>query len=166
MAFFPCTLFQEANDLLFRGIHNSIRNKSQAELLEFCIERHGTLHAFYVLICKLFLIVLRKGLRMVVENPYTQPHYLTRYFPILPTIIDKNRWENGDYYKKPTQYWFVGFKPQNNLVFEPLDHVDIQNIKRQRKTGEISAQTLRSMIHPQYAQRFIRQYILQKEDDT
>lgn len=163
LAFFPCTMFQEVNDMIFRGIHNTIRKKTTIEILETCIQRHETLHEFYVLVCKLFVIILKKNLKMVVENPYTQPHYLTRYFPIEPTVIDGNRWENGDYFKKPTQYWFVGFKPQDNIVFEPIDHVDIQNIERQRKKGDISSQTLRSMIHPQYASRFIRQYIIPKE---
>ena len=42
---------------------------------------------------------------MVLENPYTQQHYLVRYFPIKPKIIDKDRTKDGDYYKKPTQYF-------------------------------------------------------------
>lgn len=100
---------------------------------------------------------------MIVENPATKPHYLDYYFPIRPTMTDKNRYENGDYYKKPTNFWFVNFMPLNNLVFEPLEYVDIKNINRRKNEGGVSRQILRSMIHPQYASRFIRQYILPEE---
>ena len=163
MAFFPCTMFQENNALLFAGTAFQQKNQTDIQLLDYVIKRHETLHEFYVLICKLFAVVLRKGLRMVVENPFTQPHYLSTYFPIPPTIVDKDRTQNGDYYKKPTQYWFVGFKPFDNWVFEPLDHVDVKNVNRMVKTDGVDRQVLRSMIHPQYASRFIRQYILSEE---
>ena len=101
------------------------------------------------------------GWKLIVENPYTQPHYLTTYFPVKPKLIDKNRRENGDYYKKPTQYWFVNCEPENNLVFEALDYVPMGVVEKSEKlkTGW-SRKVARSLIHPQYADRFIRQYIL------
>ena len=72
----------------------------------------------------------------------------------------------GDYYKKPTQYWFIGLNPKNNLVFEPLEQVESmppkQYITNKNPLG-IDKKTARSMILPQYADRFIRQYILDKE---
>ena len=97
---------------------------------------------------------------MIVENPYTQPHYLTTFFPIRPKLIDKDRTKNGDYYKKPTQYWFVNCEPESNILFEQLQHVDVQRISYQNSSGGISRQVKRSLIHPQYANRFIRQYVL------
>ena len=95
------------------------------------------------------------------ENPYTQPHYLTQFFPIKPKVIDKDRTANGDYYKKPTQYWFINCDPENNVIFEPLEYVKTQNIERERKQEDgTSRQTKRSMIHRQYARRFIQQYVM------
>ena len=92
---------------------------------------------------------------MIVENPYHQ-HYLTTYFPIKPKLIDKDRTKNGDYYRKPTQYWFVNCEPENNVVFEPMDYVK-RRIITHREKGQT---TQRSMIHNQYARRFIMQYVL------
>lgn len=100
---------------------------------------------------------------MVFENPYSEQHYLTKYWCLKPAIIDRDRTENGDYYKKPTQYWFIGFKPQQNIVFEPLDYVEPLKINNLWGTKHEDV-VMRSKIHPQYANRFIRQYILEEED--
>ena len=73
---------------------------------------------------------------MIVENPYTQQHYLVRYFPIKAKIIDKDRTQNGDYYKKPTQYFFINCEPEMNIIFEPLEWVEKKVLKTQKKTTE------------------------------
>ena len=78
-----------------------------------------------------------------------------------PSLIDKNRRLDGDYYEKPTQYWFINCDVQNNLDFTPIEFVEKKVISRVKK-GEFSVQTQRSMIHPQYARRFIKQYILEE----
>ena len=91
---------------------------------------------------------------MVFENPAGEQHYLTRYWCLKPAIIDRDRRENGDKFKKPTQYWFIGFKPYQNLVFEALDYVETKRIDCGCNQRE------RSEIHPQYANRFIRQYLI------
>ena len=65
--------------------------------------------------------------------------------------------ENGDYYKKPTQYWFIGFEPKYNYIFEPIEFVEtkiINSVKGKHRQRE------RSMIHLQYARRFIKQYLI------
>ena len=99
---------------------------------------------------------------MIVENPYGQ-NYLDYYFPIKPKIIDKDRTKNGDCYKKPTQYWFLNFEPQNNFCMIPLEYVKTKQIER--ITGK-DRQRKRSEIHPQYARRFIAQYILEVEGNV
>ena len=99
----------------------------------------------------------------MIENPYTQPHYLTTYWCLKPTLIDKDRTQDGDFYKKPTQYWFLNCKPKENLVFEPIEYIERKTIEKARGTENTSRQTERSMIHPQYADRFIRKYILDEE---
>ena len=69
----------------------------------------------------------------------------------------------GDYFKKPTQYWFIGFEPKNNLIFESLEYVPYQTINNPKFDG-VGRETARSMIHPQYANRFIREFILDEKE--
>ena len=131
---------------------------------ENAIKRHDALNEFYGLLNKLVINCIRRKIRLVIENPYNQPHYLTSYWCLKPDLVDKDRTKNGDYYKKPTQYWFVNFKPKNNLVFETIDYVKTKIIAKSRVNDDgLSVKTQRSMIHPQYADRFIRQYILDEE---
>ena len=160
LAFFPCTHFQENNAILLRGEANQFKHKNLEDKLIYSMNRHKELSQMYELISMLFLTVIRRGLRMIVENPYTQPHYLTAYWCAKPTIIDKDRRENGDYYKKPTQYWFINLEPKNNFLFEPIEWVEPQRIEYQTNQNGINRQVLRSMIHPQYANRFIRERII------
>ena len=91
---------------------------------------HDELHELYELLCMMCVIVIRKGLKMIIENPYTPPHYLTTYWCMKPSLIDKNRRDDGDYYKKPTQYWFINYKVQQNLIFEPIEVVEQKNNKK------------------------------------
>ncbi len=164
LAFFPCTRFEAKIPLLFRGQAPQQKNWNTQKKLEYDITLQEELNNLYILLCKMVIVVMRKGLKMVIENPYTQPHYLTTYWCLKPTIIDKDRTQNGDYYKKPTQYWFINFRPKCNLVFEPMEYVEPRTIGKAKGTENTSRQTERSMIHPQYASRFIRQYLINKSE--
>lgn len=159
LAFFPCTRFEQQILLWFRGESNQQKNQTDIEKLEKDLELHQELHINYMLITKLAIIVLEKGLRMVFENPMSSQHYLTKYWSLKPSICDSNRRDNGDYFKKPTQYWFIGFEPKNNLVFEPLDYVEQIRVNDLWGTNKDDV-AMRSKIHPQYANRFIRQYLI------
>ena len=164
LAFFPCTRFEARVPLLFRGQATQQKHWSDEKKLEYSITLQNELTELYVLLCKLVIIAIRKELNLVIENPYTQPHYLTTYWCLQPTLIDKDRTKNGDYYKKPTQYWFINCKPKNNLVFEPLEYVEQRIIATVKGTDYTSRKTERSMIHPQYANRFIRQYLIDEKE--
>lgn len=153
LAFFPCTRFEAQILLSFWGQQNQDKNMTDIEKLERDIRLHNELHENYLLITKLAIIILKKGLKMVFENPAGEQHYLTRYWCLKATIIDKDRRKNGDAFKKPTQYWFINCKPKNNLVFEVMDYV------KPKTWSGLSARE-RSEIHPQYANRFIRQYLI------
>lgn len=164
LAFFPCTRFEAKIPLGFRGEMHQMKQWDNIKRLEYAINLHNELHNLYVLICKLFIIAYRKGFPMIVENPYTQPHYLTTYFPVKPSVIDNNRMENGDYYKKPTQFWFLNLTPMANIVFEPLELTPIVTVDNAHKFKVAGGRKVaRSMIHPQYARRFIKGYILDRE---
>lgn len=164
LAFFPCTRFEAQILLSFRAEQYQDGKMTDIEKLERDLRLHKELTTNYELITKLAIIVLRKGLKMVFENPYTTQHYLTRYWAIKPKVIDKDRRERGDYFAKPTQYWFFNFEPKNNFIFEIVNDNSLDSLwgkkSEFRKTGADSMTTARSMIHPDYANRFIREHLI------
>lgn len=163
MAFFPCTRFEAKVPLSFRGELPQQKNWNDLKKLQYSMQLHGELHNLYEKLCELTVVAERKGLRMVIENPVKQPNYLTTYWCIKPSVIDRDRTNDGDYYKKPTQYFFIGFEPSFNIVMEPLDVVKTRTIAGCRAAETTSRQVERSMMHPQYARRFIKKYILPNE---
>ena len=162
IAFFPCVRFEEQILLYFRGEASTQKKWTIEQKLEYDLKIHNELHNLYSLVTKLVLICVKKNIKLIIENPYGSQHYLSRYWCIKPSIVDKNRHENGDYYEKPTQYFFINCEPKNNFIFEPLTLVKKQKIGNTKKVGNINYQKMRSMIHPQYANRFIREFILDK----
>lgn len=160
IAFFPCTMFQENNALWFSGKAYQMKNYTLSQKMDICIKRHDDLNVFYKKLCALVKLYVDRGLKLIIENPATSPNYLKTYW-IEPSLTDSDRRENGDYYKKPTNFWFIGVEPKNNFLFEPIEFVEQRRIIYTTKgnTG-LNRTVARSMIHPQYANRFIRQYIL------
>ena len=144
----------------FRGQNCGMDTWSTKEKLIYSMNLHDELNQFYKYISELVLIAEDKDLQLVIENPYSAQHYLRQYWCIQPTIIDKDRTNDGDWFKKPTQYFFINIKPQFNIIFEPLEYVE-----RKRLKWDIRDSKKRSMIHPQYASRFIRKYLIDYEQD-
>lgn len=162
LAFFPCTYFECQSQMFFYGSNYSLRNYSVEEKCQVAMERHKKLNKYYITLNQLVITCMRKKIRLVIENPYNQPHYLTTYWCVKPTLIDKDRTKRGDYYKKPTQYWFFNFEPEQNLIFEPLEYVEVKKVAGSTVEG-VGKTTGRSMIHPQYANRFIREFLIPED---
>ena len=158
-AFFPCTKFSARVPLNARGEGTQMKNWSLKEKLWYSIETVQEIAENYEVLCLLVEVCLRKGIRLVVENPYTQPHFLTSYLPIKPTLIDMDRTERGDDFKKPTQYFFINCEPEHNLIFENISKSTTKRIDKVTGDGERSRQEMRSMISPVYANRFIREFL-------
>ena len=83
---------------------------------------HEELHRNYLLISQLAVLCIRKNLRLIIENPITQPHYLTLYWCLQPKVIDKDRTLNGDYMKKPT-HSLLGIPFSNVCGMFPVDGI-------------------------------------------
>ena len=169
MAFFPCTRFEAKVPLLFRGEAPQQKNWDMGKKLKYSMKLHKELSELYELISMLAYVCYERGLQAIIENPYTAPHYLTTYWCVKPAIIDKDRTERGDYYKKPTQYFFINREPRKNFIWEPQIVRDVFTIDRPEEAkkvfGDINRQTIRSMIAPEYANRFIREFILDVEEE-
>ena len=172
LAFFPCVRFENQIMLWFRGQSHSQRDWSIEKKMQFDMDLLDEVSQMYKLVNKLFILCMRKGLRLVMENPYSEEHFLRRYWCYSPAVIDRDRRDSGDYFKKPTQYWFLNCEPQNNLIFEPIsynaieckDAIRTMTKEHYVKTGSDNKKTARSMIHPQYANRFIRQYLIDEKE--
>ena len=168
IAFFPCVRFENQIMLSFRGQQCGSKDWDDIRKMEYDMKLIDELRDMYILINKLFIVCIRKKLKLIVENPYSEEHFLRRYWCLPPTIIDRDRRERGDYFKKPTQYWFINRKPSNNLIFEATTNntVSIGDPIRKMKSDEFeiigakNRKIARSMIHPDYANRFIREFII------
>ena len=155
VAFFPCTRFEAQVLLSFRGQNSGMRGFSQKQKLEYELKLHLELSLFYEMVTKLAIVCLDKGLKLVIENPYSSQHYLVKYWSLPSEFVDNDRTLRGDKFKKPTQYWFINCKPSYNVIFEP------QIIHKEYKTIEYCSNKVeRSMITPEYANRFIREFLL------
>ena len=163
MAFFPCVRFEAQITLAMRGEANQMQGWSLNQKLEYAMKLNNELNELYQLVSMLVIIALRKKFKLIIENPYSEQHYLKRYWCVKPKLIDNDRTIRGDYYKKPTQYWFINFDPHHNFEwFEQTDR-ETYNIENAHtfasKLGK-SRTVVRSMIAPDYAERFIREFIL------
>lgn len=139
----------------FQGTNYGCKDWTIDKKLKYDLKLHQELSRNYEVITKLAMIVFERNLKMIFENPWSTQHYLHRYWCLKPAVIDYDRRERGDYFEKPTQYFFLGRKPSNNLIIEP------QVIKPKYRVNDFRSNiAMRSMISPEYANRFIREFIL------
>ena len=160
IAFFPCIRFEQQILLCFRGEARGVRDWPLEEKMELDLKLHKELSYFYEKITQLVIVCLKRKIKLIIENPYRSDHYLVRYWALNYTLLDNDRTLRGDYYKKPTQYFFINCVPKSNFIFEPLQYVKAKKISHARNENGLDKQIARSMIHPQYANRFIREFIL------
>ena len=163
MAFFPCIEFCDAKTMIFRGVSIFQKNWSLEKKMTKNIEFARTREYFYETLLKMVAVVARKGLRMIIENPWndSQATYLQNNF-IEPTVIDMNRARRGDYYVKPTAYWFIGCTNTIGYSYQvnPNPKIVYKQHGETQVTGRCDEQ--RSLISPDYARNFICDFILGK----
>lgn len=162
MAFFPCIYFETIQQLYYALAKNDLRNYPKTRQIEIAMDRLDKRTQFHKLLYKLQWLAIDKELRLIIENPATEPNYLMtgQNFPT-PTMVDKNRMIRGDVFKKPTAYWFVNCTPTYGLSMQKdKEQKVITNCKCSPKAGICSEE--RSMIHPDYARNFICDFILGK----
>lgn len=163
VAFFPCIYFTGfTNPRYFTLENNNYRNLTLQEKLEKILERAKNRENFYELIIKMVGVCLKKGIRIIIENPYSTLHYLNNNFFKQPTIIDEDRTLRGDYFKKPTAYWYFNCEPTYGESYQKdKEQKTIMDSRGSGKSGLCSEE--RSMISSDYARNFICDFILGKE---
>ena len=158
LAFFPCIRFSASSLYLISTNMRQFEDYTDIERLEMSKGYEREQYELYQLIWDLFIVVYKRGLRMIVENPATQPHYLSMYFPIKSAVIDRDRRLLGDNFKKPTQYWFVNIEPHNN-------HVEQRFVFGGVPICKMGKGIVRSVITTDYAKNFIRKFILSEKEE-
>lgn len=159
MAFFPCIYFNEHNEMYFCGTTYNFRALSPAAKIRAIIERSDKRQEYYKKVLQLIAICEERRLKLVIENPYNAHHYWRFNFPNYPKVIDMNRTLRGDYFKKPTQFIFVGFEPGNGQSLAKIRKMEyVEDKPSSPVSGMCSA--ARSMISPEYAHNFICDFIL------
>ena len=196
MAFFPCIKFcsvmeQAQHEEFYDASHKKNKNFGTEE---YYIQKWDVLRRFsqerfyfYDLALKMTAVVQTKGLRMIVENPWHPVNFTNHFWFVRPSFIDKNRTLRGDYYRKPTAYWFINCTPTFGETYQGLPKNRIKTItsgsvalktreKMKKYLGkkELNAKFIghsqktglcdeeRSMINPDYARNFICDKIIGK----
>ena len=166
MAFFPCIYFTGSTNPCYYTLENiNYRSLTTEQKFEKMLERSRDRQRFYELIIKLCAVCILRNIKLVIENPYDNSmHFLKNNFLKEPSIIDKNRMLRGDYFVKPTGYWFFNCEPTYGESYQnDKERKIVWEAKRGTKAGICSEE--RSMISPDYARNFICDFIIGKQQD-
>ena len=161
IAFFPCTFFcGSGNPPLFRIDHKNYRRLTMRQTIEAILDRAHARERYYAHLVTLAGIYLSRGLRLIVENPHNAQGYLVNNFLQSPAVIDPNRRERGDYYHKPTAYWFFNCAPTRGKSTAPRPAPSRCVQRYGSSAADVRA---RSEISPDYARAFICDFVIGKD---
>lgn len=162
MAFFPCIYFCAASQMAFFWTYVNYRAKSMREKTDLILQRSRDREYFFALAVKMLAVAEMRGLRLVMENPWSEQTFLKANFVAAPTLVDMDRTKRGDYYTKPTAYWYINCEPTFGRSYQcPKEHKTIMKSKCASRAGLCSEE--RSLISPDYARNFICDFIIGKE---
>ena len=165
MAFFPCIYFESLSMMAFSWTSRNYRKKTKEEALELIMKRAKDRYDMYIRLLELVGVATKKGVPLIIENPWSMQHYLKQgNFVQPPSIVDMDRTKRGDYFRKPTAYWFFNCEPTNGCSFQPTPKDQIKDILHSKKAPHAGlCSEERSMISTDYARNFICDFILGKE---
>lgn len=164
IAFYPCIYFCAFSQVAFNLGNTNYRKLSKQSAIKEILKRSDKRKEYYDRLIKFCYVCIDKGLRMIFENPYNEQTYLKANFIKAPDIVDMNRMLRGDYFKKPTAFWFFNCEPTKGYSFQnDKEQKTHQKSKGSGKAGLCSEE--RSMISPDYARNFICDFILGKTQD-
>lgn len=164
MAFFPCIYFCATSQMAFYWGCTNYRKLGTKAKTDAILERAKNREKFFFLAVKMLTVAKIRGIRLIMENPWSEQTYLKANFVIAPTLVDMNRMKRGDFYIKPTAYWYINCEPTQGFT----EQKDKEKKAIFRSRGSSSAGICseeRSMISPDYARNFICDFILGKKQD-
>jgi hypothetical protein len=164
LAFFPCIYFCAISQANMSLQACNYKKLSMKQKLEKILERSANREYFFSLAIKMIGICLLKGLRIIMENPWAEQTFLKANFIQAPSVIDENRMRRGDFFVKPTAYWFFNCCPTNGFTMQYDKEQKVVFKAKQGKAAGLCSEE-RSMISPDYARNFICDFILGKKQE-
>ncbi len=163
VAFYPCIYFCESSQCAFRIWHFNYRCLSDEEKIKKILKREQKRTEFYSRLIKFTSVCLTRGIPLIIENPWSGIGYLKNNYLKDPDVIDMDRTRRGDFYKKPTAFWFWNCTPTTGFSFQKSQIVySIRKAKSAGQAGLCSED--RSMISQDYARNFICDFVLGEEN--
>ena len=164
VAFFPCIYFSALSQMCFFWGCINYRKKTTRQKTEKILQRTKNREKFYSLAVKMLTVAEERGLRLIMENPWGEQTYLKANFVKAPDLVDMNRTRRGDYFVKPTAFWYINCTPTFGYSFQKSDiYLTHDTTKGSKQAGLCSEE--RSMISPDYARNFICDFIIGKEQE-
>ena len=164
MAFFPCIEFSCVAQFWYSLSQKNIRTwPNDKNKFDYMIAKNEKRSYMFGLLYKMCGVAILRGIRLVFENPWSMNTYLKQnVFLQEPAVIDTDRTRRGDYYTKPTAYWFFNCEPTHGESFQKPKETwgSIIHKKPSGQAGLCSEE--RSMISPDYARNFICDFIIGK----
>lgn len=164
VAFFPCIYFCAMSQMAFSFGYTNYRKMSMKQKTDAILERSANRENFFKLAVKMISIACQRNIPLVMENPWAEQTFLKANFVKAPDIVDEDRTLRGDYFMKPTAYWFFNCEPTHGKTIQN-DKVrkNILSTKGSGKAGLCSED--RSMISSDYARNWICDFILGKKQE-
>ena len=164
IAFYPCIYFCATSQMSFSLTCTNYRALNTEQTIREILKRSDKRKEYYDRLIKFCAVCLLKGIKMIFENPWAMQTYLKSNFIKAPDLIDNDRSLRGDYFKKPTAYWYWNCEPTYGESYQQDKEVKrVLDCKNSGKAGLCSEE--RSMISSDYARNFICDFILGKEQD-
>lgn len=152
MAFFPCTHFSIQNELAYRRQLFQFKKWSEEKIDDYLFEKKAQRDVFYGILLKFIEVVKRKKIKTVIENPYSSNYLLKQKEIKQPDLIIMDRRVYGDYYKKPTMFYFFNFEPTFMSEYVLITNTEKKYINHENGIT-------RSLIHKDFAFNFVNKYI-------
>lgn len=161
LAFYPCIYFCAMSQVaMYLGSVNYRKLTEEQKFVEI-LKRGAKREEFWSRLVRLCAVAQIRGLRMIVENPWSEQTFLKANFVKAPDVVDMDRTKRGDVFKKPTAYWFWNCEPTRlETMQQSKEKKTIQKSRQGDRSGLCSEE--RSMISPDYARNFIADFILGK----
>ena len=153
IAFFPCTYFSIQNQLAYRKQLPQFKKWSDDKVNDYLDERKRQRDIFYKTLLRFIEVVEKRGFKTVIENPYSGNYLLEQKEIKQPSLVIQDRRVYGDYYRKPTMFYYYNFEPSYMTEF-------LRITNNEKKYINYEGGITRSLIHKDFAYNFINKYIL------